>query len=360
MKSTSILKKLRLYMIMFGLFMGLVFPLYAHAFVEWKPGMFYWFLAGCLAAGFSVGLVSFTLVKIILIKKLENIAGVAAQLSHKKLPKQIHIQSNDQVGVIVSGFNESINAFKLLLEEVSRITRYSKEILHTVEDEQEEGEHAALQQLDDILGQIESTGAYLFDTAELSRQHVMTGIGSIRKASTNLHLTYQAIESYHQSFDELVEHSESIIQAVELIDEIALQTNILSINASIEAKTVGKKGQGFAIVASEVGKLAAQTQTSAQSISKKSMLMRDSLSKMQSVMNDIIQKVNKNNLEVDQANKDLYQIKDGVDKSQNHAIELKQANDSMTRLFGNVHNALHVLNNQITNLDSELNQYQSN
>jgi len=360
MIKSSILKKLRLYMILFGVLMGFVFPIYANFFVEWKPGMFPLFLGGCIAAGITVGVVSYSLVKNILIKKLENIAQVAAMLSDKKLPGYINIQSNDQLGVIVSGINESIDAFKLLLNEVSKITNISKEILNTVEDDHNNGDKAALQKLDDILTEITATGESLFDTAELSRQHVIKGIGSIGVASGNLNSTYQAIENYQESFDEIVQHSDTIIQSVDLIDEIAMQTNILSINASIEAKAVGQKGKGFAVVASEVGKLAIQTQTTAKSISEKSISMRDSLSQMKEVMTAITEKVNKNNTEVIQANKDLHQIKDGVDQSQNQAIELKNANDSMSQLFNDVHQALQSLNSQINNLDVELNQYHRN
>ena len=360
MIKSSILRKLRLYMIMFGVLMGFVFPVYAHFFVEWKPGMFYLFLAGCIGAGITVGVVSYALVKNILINKLESIAQVAAMLSVKKLPEYIEIESDDQLGVIVSGINESIDAFKKLLNEVKKITNYSKEILNTVEDDQQNGDKAALQKLDNILTEITSTGEYLFNTAELSRQYVIKGIRSIGNASGNLNVTYQAIEDYQQSFDEIVKQSDTIIQSVDLIDEIAMQTNILSINASIEAKAVGQKGKGFAVVASEVGKLAIQTQTTAKSISEKSVYMRNSLSQMKDVMADITQKVNINNAEVGQANKDLHQIKDGVDKSQNHAIELKHANDSMSQLFNDVHNALQMLNKQINNLDIELKQYHRN
>ena len=52
-------------MLSFGILMGFVFPVYARFFVEWKPGMLGYFVAGCIAAGITVGVVSFLFVKVI-------------------------------------------------------------------------------------------------------------------------------------------------------------------------------------------------------------------------------------------------------------------------------------------------------
>jgi methyl-accepting chemotaxis protein len=61
MNNISILRKLKLYMLGFGIAMGIVFPVYARFFVIWKEGMFGFFVIGCLMAGLTVGLVIFGL-----------------------------------------------------------------------------------------------------------------------------------------------------------------------------------------------------------------------------------------------------------------------------------------------------------
>ena len=61
--SKSILKTLFAGFLGFGAFMGLVFPAYAHFFVEWKSGMFAWFMLGSLLAGITIGVVNYGITK---------------------------------------------------------------------------------------------------------------------------------------------------------------------------------------------------------------------------------------------------------------------------------------------------------
>ena len=74
---SSILSRLRWSFIGFGVSVALVFPLYAQYFVEWKPGMLVWFVAGCIVAGVSIGLFSYTIMNVVLLSKLKGMANIA-------------------------------------------------------------------------------------------------------------------------------------------------------------------------------------------------------------------------------------------------------------------------------------------
>ncbi len=69
-----------------------------------------------------------------------------------------------------------------------------------------------------------------------------------------------------QAMDEINEATNAINEAIEVIDQIAFQTNILSLNAAVEAATAGDAGKGFAVVASEVRNLAARSTEAAKTI----------------------------------------------------------------------------------------------
>ncbi len=115
---TGILKRLQFGMMVFGIVMGLIFPLYATFFVDFKPGMQIWFNLGCIIAGIVVGAFSYLLVKIILLKHLRKLAWACREVTDGRLDVNIDLVSPDEIGEIVKGFNLMTSTLQELFDEV--------------------------------------------------------------------------------------------------------------------------------------------------------------------------------------------------------------------------------------------------
>lgn len=246
--------------------MGIIFPIYAGFFVEWIPGMKIWFIVGSLLAGVIVGVSNYYLMKGLILSRLIGVSNVMNNItSSHDLTLRVDLNSQDQLGQMARNFNQLTNSTRIIIEHIhsayDTIYNSSQEIESSlkssgtlmegvVRESMQQAE--ALQLSSSILATLDvQSKATITETRQVNNQ-----IHDIRE---QINIGNESVAKAIKAIGLLEASGRKRMDIINAITEVANGTNLLSLNAAIEAAKAGVHGRGFSVVADEVRELAGES-----------------------------------------------------------------------------------------------------
>ncbi len=186
------------------------------------------------------------------------------------------LSMNDEWGEIANGLENTLSS----LNKVVTVVKNSAENVSIAANQVLIGNNDLSQRTDSQASSLEETAASMNEMASAikeSAEGVSQSTSMVSEAKESLIKAGIIVEDSVNKMNDVYESSTKIIDITKLIEDIAFQTNILALNASVEAARAGDQGKGFAVVASEVRNLAQNTQESVKNITA---LITDSTDKI--------------------------------------------------------------------------------
>ena len=263
-----------------------------------------------------------------------EIEGLFSKVAEGDLTARIHKEFRGDIGRSAAHISTSLQklseTFKGLLVEVQRMAAASSQVENAI-SQVADGAKEQLSATQEISQQMQENSDISNDVNEKARN---TSDMAREAAKISDHGKSESIEMM-RVVEKIENNSEEIGKISDLIDEIAQQTNMLSLNASIEAARAGEQGRGFSVVATEVGKLAERSGSSVKDISELTEVARNEASGGAERMKELKEEMEKISETINSVEKMMLEIVNQSNEQRDKNTSVQNSISNLTQIGEN-------------------------
>jgi len=267
-------------------------------------------------------------IRLFVANPVDEIKGHLSEVINGQMSGQVDISGRDEMGEVLCSVQSTKVLLGSIIDQIASVSGHidnrAKHLSDTMtkvaagsqtQSDAASSMAAAVEEMTVSIDQISENAGEVRRISENSSTLAIEGGKIVQDVVNDMAKTNQAVLNTAQTMQQLGEQSDRIQSVVKVIKEIADQTNLLALNAAIEAARAGEQGRGFAVVADEVRKLAEKTGRSTQEIVDMVEAIRGSTAHAIAEMVATVEMVKVGTIMAEKAGNSIVEINNGVSKA---------------------------------------------